>query len=168
MVGFDATVAAATYAIIGEAHPICFHSLPLTNPTGSEFKDANNAVWVSTAYLITSTAFAPLYGRFSDPDMFGRRSCFLFATVVFWLGSLACSLAPDMLSLNLARAFTGVGGGGLYSVATIILSDCVPFQHRGKYQSANNLMNGVGAALGASIGGTITERFNWVSCLSPI
>lgn len=160
LVGFDSTVAAATYAIIGNA----FASLTtyLTPPPGSDFKDANNAVWISTSYLITSCAFQPLYGRFSEIDMFGRRNCFLFATIIFWLGSLACGLAPNMLSLNLARAFTGVGGGGLYSVATIILSDYVPFQHRGKYQSANNLMNGLGAALGASIGGTITEKFNWV------
>ncbi|TIB68854.1 multidrug efflux transporter [Wallemia mellicola] len=147
LVGFDATIAAATYAIIG--HP------------GSSFQDANNAVWISTSYLITSTSFQPLYGRLSDVDMFGRRKCFLFATTVFWLGSLLCGVAPNMLSLNLARAFTGIGGGGLQSVATIILSDYVPFQHRGKYQSANNLWNGLGAALGASLGAWITERFNW-------
>ena len=62
--GFDSTVTASTYAVIS-----------------SDFNATNTASWLTTSYLITSTAFQPLYGRFSD--ILGRRLCFLVSTVTF-------------------------------------------------------------------------------------
>jgi MFS family permease len=50
----------------------------------SEFNAANTASWLTTSYLITSTAFQPLYGRFSD--IFGRRVVW----VVELRGILSC------------------------------------------------------------------------------
>jgi MFS family permease len=47
LMGFDQTIAASTYAVIG-----------------SEFQSMNQVSWISTSYLITSTAFQPLYGYF--------------------------------------------------------------------------------------------------------
>lgn len=113
------------------------------------------------SYLITATAFQPLYGRLSD--MFGRRKAFLLATSTFALGCLLCGLAQSMVVLNLSRALTGVGGGGLMTMATIVLSDGVPFHRRGLYQSANNLMYGLGSAAGASVGGIVAHAFGWRS-----
>lgn len=101
--GFDGTVTASTYAVIS-----------------SEFNAANTASWVTTSYLITSTAFQPLYGRLSD--IFGRRLCFFVATVTFMVGCLGCAIAPDVLFLNVMRALTGIGGGGLMTMG----KDCRP------------------------------------------
>lgn len=89
--GFDGTITASTYAVIG-----------------SEFNAANNVSWLTTSYLITSTAFQPLYGRFSD--ILGRRVCFFTATITFLLGCLGCGLAPDIITLNGMRALAGLGG----------------------------------------------------------
>lgn len=66
-----------------------------------------------------------------------------------------------MLTLNLARALTGIGGGGLLTMATVILSDLIPFHKRGIYQAINNLTMGVGGVLGASLGGIIADNFGW-------
>ena len=95
--GFDSTITASTYALIS-----------------SDFHSANYASWLTTSYLITSTAFQPLYGRFSD--VLGRRACFFVSTVTFLVGCLGCAVAPGMLSLNLMRALTGFGGGGLITM----------------------------------------------------
>lgn len=92
--GFDGTITAATYAVIS-----------------SEFDAANTASWLTTAYLVTSTAFQPLYGRFSD--IFGRRISFFVSTITFALGCLGCGLAQNIVLLNLMRALTGFGAGGL-------------------------------------------------------
>lgn len=62
--GFDGTVAASTYTTIG-----------------NEFGAMNLASWITTSYLITSTAFQPLYGSFSD--IIGRRKCVIFAVICF-------------------------------------------------------------------------------------
>lgn len=53
---------------------------------------------------------------------------------IFFFGSLASSLAQSVLQLTIFRAFTGIGGGGLMTVAQLIVSDVVPLRERGKYQ----------------------------------
>ncbi|KAL2172334.1 hypothetical protein VTG60DRAFT_6173 [Thermothelomyces hinnuleus] len=143
--GFDGTITASTYAAIG-----------------SEFNAANNAAWLTTSYLVTSTAFQPLYGRFSD--MFGRRICFFISTVTFMIGCFGCSVADSMLMLDIMRALTGFGGGGLITMATVINSDMIPFRKRGMYQAMQNILYGLGAVLGASLGGLIAESIGWRWC----
>jgi predicted MFS family arabinose efflux permease len=78
---------------------------------GSEFNQLQNTSWIATAYMLTLTAFQPLYGKLSD--MFGRKQCLLFAYFMFALGNLFCGLARDMTELILARGFTGIGGSGM-------------------------------------------------------
>lgn len=95
--GFDSTITAATYAVIS-----------------SEFNAANTASWLTTSYLVTSTAFQPLYGRFSD--IFGRRICFFVSSITFGLGCLGCGVATNVVLLNCMRALTGFGGGGLMTM----------------------------------------------------
>lgn len=129
---------------------------------GSEFNAANTISWLTTSYLVTSTAFQPLYGRFSD--ILGRRACFFTATLTFLVGCLGCALAPDLVSLNLMRALTGLGGGGLMTMATIINSDMIPFRERGMYQACQNVLHGFGSICGASLGGVIADTIGWRWC----
>ncbi|EED12290.1 MFS drug transporter, putative [Talaromyces stipitatus ATCC 10500] len=143
--GFDGTITVSTYALIS-----------------SEFNAANTASWLTTSYLITSTAFQPIYGRMSD--IFGRKPCFYVCTIAFLLGCLGCGVAQDMFLLNIMRAITGVGGGGLITMATIINSDLIPFKNRGMYQAAQNVLHGFGAICGASLGGAIAETIGWRWC----
>ncbi|KGO58347.1 Major facilitator superfamily domain, general substrate transporter [Penicillium expansum] len=143
--GFDGTITASTYAVIS-----------------SEFNAANTASWLTTSYLITSTAFQPLYGRFSD--ILGRRSCFFTATITFMIGCLGCAVARDVIFLNIMRALTGIGGGGLMTMATIINSDLIPFRQRGMYQAIQNVSYGFGAICGASFGGAIVDSIGWRWC----
>ncbi|KAH6626621.1 major facilitator superfamily domain-containing protein [Chaetomium sp. MPI-SDFR-AT-0129] len=145
--GFDGTITAATYAIIS-----------------SDFDAANTASWLTTSYLVTSTAFQPLYGRVSD--IFGRRICFFISTITFALGCLGCGLANDIVFLNCMRALTGFGGGGLMTMATIVNSDMIPFRKRGMYQALQNGMFGFGAICGASFGGTIADTIGWRWCFN--
>jgi MFS family permease len=98
--GFDTTITAATYAVIS-----------------SDFDAANTASWLTTSYLVTSTAFQPLYGRFSD--IFGRRVCFFVSTATFSLGCFGCGVAGDIILLNCMRALTGFGGGGLMTMGSL-------------------------------------------------
>jgi MFS family permease len=80
----------------------------------------------------TSTSFQLLYGRLSD--IWSRKVVLLAGLVIFFVGSLAASLAQTAAQLIAFRAITGVGGGGLMTVAQTIVSDVVPLRERGKYQ----------------------------------
>jgi MFS family permease len=143
--GLDSTITAATYSVIS-----------------SEFNAANTASWLTTSYLVTSTAFQPLYGRVSD--IFGRRICFFISSITFALGCLGCGVANDVVFLNIMRALTGFGGGGLMTMATIVNSDMIPFRKRGMYQALQNGIFGFGAIAGASFGGSIADHIGWRWC----
>ncbi|TIA11015.1 MFS general substrate transporter [Aureobasidium pullulans] len=126
---------------------------------GSELKALNNVSWIATAYFLTLTSFQPLYGKMSD--IFGRKSCLLFAYLVFGLGCLACGLAQNMNQLIAARAFAGIGGGGMTTVVSILMSDAVPLRERGKWQGYVNIIYATGAGTGAPLGGILADSIGW-------
>jgi len=107
--------------------------------------------WATTAYLITSTIATPLYGKLSD--LYGRRPFFLFAISVFILGSVLCGLAQTMYQLAGARAFQGIGAGGLFALALTIIGDLVPPRERAKYQGYFLAVFGTSSVLGPVVGG---------------
>jgi hypothetical protein len=125
----------------------------------SYFESSNSASWLSTAFLLTSTSFQPLFGRLSDT--IGRKPPFIFTLVVFVLATVWCALAQSMISFIIARAVCGLGAGGMISLGSIITSDLVPIEIRGVYQSYINIVYGVGSALGAATGGAIADHLGW-------
>jgi EmrB/QacA subfamily drug resistance transporter len=126
---------------------------------GHELGDAASLPWVITAYLLSSTAVTPLYGKVSD--IIGRRVTLLFAIAVFMIGSLACALAPSMLLLILARGLQGLGGGGLISLAQTIVADIVSPKERPRYQVYIALVFVTSSIVGPLLGGVMAEHFHW-------
>ncbi|KAI9862336.1 MAG: hypothetical protein M1813_004812 [Trichoglossum hirsutum] len=126
---------------------------------GSDLKALNNTSWIATAYLLTITSFQPLYGKLSD--IFGRKHALLFAYAVFGVGCLFCGLARNMVELIAARAFSGIGGGGMTTVVSILLSDIVPLRERGKWQGYLNIIYATGSAIGAPLGGALADFIGW-------
>ena len=70
----------------------------------------NHLSWVVTAYLLTSTAVSPLWGKLSD--LYGRRGTFQAAIAIFLAGSILCGLSQNMGELIGFRALQGLGGAG--------------------------------------------------------
>ncbi|TGP68766.1 MFS transporter, partial [bacterium M00.F.Ca.ET.227.01.1.1] len=87
--------------------------------------------WIVTAYLLTATAMAPLYGKISD--VYGRRPTLYAAILIFLAGSLVSAIAPNMLVLIVGRAIQGAGGGGLFALAQTVIGDLVPPRERARY-----------------------------------
>lgn len=73
------------------------------------FQAGSVSSWVPSAYLLTSTCFQPLYGRFSD--IFGRKSAFCIAMAVFMIGNLVAGFSRSIIQLIVFRGFAGAGGG---------------------------------------------------------
>src|SRR6202795_1217428 len=78
---------------------------------GRQFQDVSSLSWVITAYLLASTAAAPVFGTLAD--IYGRRAMIILALSLFLVGSILCALAPNMPVLILARGLQGLGGGRL-------------------------------------------------------
>ena len=126
---------------------------------GSDLKALNKTSWISTSYFLTLTSFQPLYGKLSD--IFGRKTCLLFAYTVFGIGCLLCGLATTMDELIAARAFAGIGGGGMTTVVSILMSDIVPLRERGTWQGIINIIFASGSGFGAVIGGIFADYWSW-------
>ena len=126
---------------------------------GRHFRDLGDLSWVVTAYLLTGTAVTPLYGKLSD--IHGRRAMMLVAIVIFVLGSVACALAPSMPALVFARAFQGLGGGGLMALAQTIIADIVSPRERGRYQGYIGAVFALSSVGGPVLGGFLTEHIDW-------
>ena len=126
---------------------------------GRDLDDFENLSWTVTAYLLTSTVVASLYGKLSD--IHGRRAMMLAAVGIFVAGSALCALAPNMLVLVLGRGLQGMGGGGIMPLAQVIVGDVSPPRERGRYQAYIGIV-WVGAGIGGPVvGGFIAQHLSW-------
>ena len=115
--------------------------------------------WVVTAYLLTSTASAPLYGKVSD--LYGRKIVFQFAIVVFLIGSVLSGIAQSMEQLIVFRAIQGLGAGGLFVMALTIIGDILSPRERGRYQGYVGSVFALSSVAGPFIGGFFTDHLTW-------
>jgi EmrB/QacA subfamily drug resistance transporter len=116
----------------------------------------NHYTWVVTAYLLTSTASTPLYGKISD--LYGRRQVFQFAIVTFLIGSFAAGIAHNMTQLIAFRALQGLGAGGLMSLTFVIIGDVVSPRERGRYQGYFGAVWGLATVAGPLLGGFFSDH----------
>jgi EmrB/QacA subfamily drug resistance transporter len=126
---------------------------------GRGFGDFENLSWVVTAYLLTSTAVAPLYGKLSD--IHGRRAMMLTGIGIFIAGSAACAAAPNMTMLVVGRALQGIGGGGILPLGQAIMADTVAPRERGRYQAFMGTVWVGAGVLGPVLGGFLAEHLHW-------
>ena len=66
-----------------------------------------------------------------------------------------------MNELVAARAFAGIGGGGMTTVVSIMMSDIVPLRERGTWQGIINIIYASGAGCGAPLGGILADLGSW-------
>lgn len=115
--------------------------------------------WVITAYMLASTVMMPIYGKISD--LLGRKPVLLAAILVFIIGSVLGGLAPDMITLIIARVVMGLGGGGLIILSQAAIADVVPARDRGKYMGIMGAAFAFSSVAGPLLGGWITEGPGW-------
>ena len=125
----------------------------------SDLGGLDHLSWVVTAYLLTSTASMPLWGKISD--LYGRRPMFQAAIVVFLVGSLVAGAAGSMGVLIGGRAVQGLGAGGLIAMALTTIGDVIPPRERGRYQGYFAAVFGVSSVAGPLLGGWLTGGPGW-------
>lgn len=125
----------------------------------SELGGLDKLSWVVTAYLLTSTASTPLWGKISD--LYGRRLIFQAAIVIFVLGSLLAGMSQGIGELIAFRAVQGLGGGGLIALALATIGDVVPPRERGRYGGYFGAVFGTSSVLGPVLGGWFADGPGW-------
>jgi EmrB/QacA subfamily drug resistance transporter len=130
---------------------------------GDDLHGLSQQAWVTTAYLIVSTISTPIYGKLSD--IYGRRPLFIFAIVVFVIGSVLASFSTSMIELAVFRAIQGLGAGGLMSMPLAIMGDMLAPRERAKYQGYFLAVFGISSLIGPLVGGLFAgaDEILWIA-----
>jgi EmrB/QacA subfamily drug resistance transporter len=115
--------------------------------------------WVVTAYLLGATVSMPLWGRASD--LYGRKTLFLAAIVVFLTGSALSGAAQSLGELIGFRALQGLGAGGLMTLAMAIVGELVSPRERGRYQGYVQIVFVAASVAGPLLGGLFSDHLSW-------
>ncbi len=133
--------------------------IPAVPAIAGELQAFGHLSWIVTAYLLTSTAATPIYGKLSD--IYGRRALLMPALVLFIVASMLCGFAQTLPQLIAARALQGLGGAGLMAMAQAAVADVVAPRERGRYQGYMASMWGIASIGGPIVGGYVTDHFTW-------
>jgi EmrB/QacA subfamily drug resistance transporter len=123
------------------------------------FDNLDQAAWVVSGYLLGYTVALPLVGRLADVR--GRRACLVGALAGFAAGSLGCALAPNLALLVAARLIQAVGGGALLPVATAVIADRYPPNHRAFAIGLVGAVAEAGGVVGPLYGAAVLTRLTW-------
>ncbi|GAB2581750.1 EmrB/QacA family drug resistance transporter [Paractinoplanes abujensis] len=120
--------------------------------------------WVVTATLLTATASTPIWGKLAD--LYSKKLLVQIAIVVFVLGSIIAGFSQTAGQLIAARAFQGLGMGGVQALVQVAIAAMIPPRERGRY---NGYLGGVMALAtvgGPLLGGLIvdTDWLGWRWC----
>jgi EmrB/QacA subfamily drug resistance transporter len=115
--------------------------------------------WVFAAYLLTSTASVPIWGRLSD--LYGRRRLYLAGIFVFIAGSALSGAATTMTQLIVFRAIQGLGAGAVIPLSMTIVGELYALEERARTQALFSGVWGLASIAGPLVGGYITDVLSW-------
>ncbi|QKX53239.1 uncharacterized protein TRUGW13939_00315 [Talaromyces rugulosus] len=133
--------------------------LATNSQIASDLGSPKDASWLVTSYILAMSAAQPLYGKLSD--IFGRSSLLITAYSFFSLGCLICGLAPSLPTAILGRAISGIGGAGMGSLVSILITDLVPRRDIAPWRSYVNVIATVARMLGGPVGGYLADSVGW-------
>jgi EmrB/QacA subfamily drug resistance transporter len=115
--------------------------------------------WVIDAYALSLAALLLTTGSLAD--LYGRRRVFVIGLLLFTVGSIACGSAQNIGSLQIARAFQGIGGAAMFATALALLAGAFHGKDRGTAFGVFGATTGVAVAIGPVLGGALTSGLSW-------
>ncbi|ORX69631.1 MFS general substrate transporter [Linderina pennispora] len=131
----------------------------LTPRVANDQDDLFQTTWVTASYLASLSAFMLLYGKVAE--IFGPLPVLIVALLIFLCGSALTAAATTMTWLILARAFAGMGAGGLTSITQIMAAEIGPWRERGQYMGILGAVFGLSTTIGPLAGGLVADKWTW-------
>ena len=146
----------------------------------ADLHSASGYSWIGGAYVIASTAAAPVWAKLSD--IWGRKSILLVAVVLYFGSSILCAASHSIEMLIAGRALQGASGAGMGQLVNIVISDMFSMRfalsliasnitlillmltfHRTRpfYLALTHVIWAVAGGIGPVLGGTFTQFLSW-------
>jgi EmrB/QacA subfamily drug resistance transporter len=127
---------------------------------GNEFHATTSSLeWVVTGYLLSLAVWIPASGWIGD--RFGTKRTFLFATLMFIVGSALCGRAWSVGSLAFFRVVQGIGGGMMTPVGTAMMFRAFTIRERARASAYLAVPTQIAPMLGPLFGGFLVTNVNW-------
>lgn len=114
--------------------------------------------WIITAYILSGTVSAAIFGRLAD--IYGKKRIFVLLAGVYTVAVSFGGFATDLPQFIAVRAVQGVGMG-MFPVAYALLNDEVPRENLALAQGIISSTFTGGAAVGLVAGAYITQYYGW-------
>jgi MFS family permease len=126
------------------------------------FNSLPDVGWYGSSYLLTTTALQPSFGRIYT--YFNVLYVYIFALLLFELGSVLCAAAVNSTMLIVGRAVAGAGASAIFSGGMTIVGYTVPLRKRPLYIAVLSSMFGISSVVGPLLGGVFTDKATWRWC----
>jgi len=121
--------------------------------------DANQAQWVTTAYLLTNGILIPITAFLID--RFSSRRLLMVASGLFAAGTLVAAVSPSFFSLLGARVIQAAGAGMMMPLMQTIILTIFPVNRRGSVMGLVGLAIGFAPAIGPTLAGWVLSTGSW-------
>lgn len=116
--------------------------------------------WISSIFLLGTAVTTVLWGRIGE--VLGNKLTFQISVVLFIISSLVGGLSTSMVMLIIARAFMGIGAGGMVSIPFIIYADLYANPAaRARALGWVTAFYTLSTVVGPLIGGWLVDTLSW-------
>ncbi len=123
--------------------------------------DSSTILWVSVAFWATSFGLLPTLGWLGD--VHGRKRVYTVGSLVFAVGILAASVAPNVWALIAIRVVQAVGSAMVLSNLNAVIAAAFPAAERGRAIGVSGAVVGIGLSVGPLAGGALIDALGWQS-----
>ncbi|KAJ6186508.1 MFS transporter-like protein [Penicillium mononematosum] len=127
-----------------------------------DLKSANGYVWIGGAYLLADSVSGPVWAKVSD--IVGRKIVLLTAIAIFFVSSIICATARTMQTLITGRAIQGSGGGAIFLLVHISISDMFSMRRRSFFMGLCEFVWALAGGVGPILGGVFASLVSWRFC----
>src|SRR5690348_10078410 len=118
--------------------------------------------WVATGYILSNVVVLPMTAFFTE--RFGRQRYLTTSIIIFVLASFFCGTSSTLTEIVVWRIVQGAGGAALLSTAQATIRQIFPREQQGMVQAIFILGIIVAPTLGPTLGGWITDNYQWSWC----
>jgi EmrB/QacA subfamily drug resistance transporter len=120
---------------------------------------ADTVQWLSTAYMLTNGVLIPITPFLID--RFSTRTLFITSMILFSIGSIVCSAAPNFSVILIGRIIQACGAGVIMPLMMTVILLIYPPEVRGKAMGTMAIAIFFAPAVGPTLSGWIIEHWNW-------